>query len=806
MKISPQWVREFVDLGVDDRRLAEDLTAAGIAVEGISGSGADTVFEMEIGTNRPDAMNHYGIAREAAAIYDLPLKELSVLSSQFSARASGAKGQASVKSSDAAAKRRSSTGRAGKKASAAKVASSLGSHGAGGSRALSKQSSRRASEDAAFPIAVEEPELCPRFSARVLRGTTIKASPEKVARRLQLLDQRPISNAVDATNYVLWEMGKPTHVFDMDLLEGGRLVIRRAKDREKLKTLDGVERTLSSEDLVVADAKKPVGLAGVMGGFDTMITDKTRNILIESAWWDPVTVRKTSRRHGIHTDASHRFERGADFESTALSCDLVAARILESGGGELVGGVIDVVSRQMDQAPIVLRLSEVQRILGGNLTTREIFRILKKLGFGVIPEGQADAKFRVQIPSWRLDVEREIDVIEEIARLHGYDKFENTLPAYSGAVVELPHAAMDATLRERALALGYNEAVSLTFISHAAAEQFGFFTELEMGASAAKAGDDFAARTARLEAAPFQSAERRELELENPPLQSTTGRVLELENPLSEEASVMRTSLAPGMLDMLAWNLNRDAESVRLFEMGRVYEMRSGERIEPARLCLGATLTAVRSALSSGGVLDVSKGELAAAAEAFRCFKGDVENLLARFEYRELTFDRETAEYFHRGRSARVLMDGAVVAQFGQIAEDVKGERKLRQDVFLAEFDVEQLHARGLRTVRFAPLGKYPAVERDFSFVFSDEVEFDAMRRAVMGLRIPELREFRPVEIFRGGAIGAGKYSILLRTKLQSDERTLRDDVQIVGWSEKIVGALKNIGGVQRAQGLEPQG
>jgi phenylalanyl-tRNA synthetase beta chain len=753
MKISPQWIREFVDLSVDDRRLAEDLTGVGIGVEGISGSGADAVFEMEIGTNRPDAMNHYGIAREAAAIYDLPLKELSGLRLPASGGA-GAKAQSSFKSSDSALKRRSSTGRDGagkKKTPAARAASPSASHGAAGSRAPSKQSSAGTTEVVPFPITVEEPVLCPRFSARVIRGTKIKPSPDKIARRLQLLDQRPISNAVDATNYVLWEMGKPTHVFDVDLLEGGRLIIRRAKDGEKLKTLDGVERTLSSEDLVVADAKKPVGLAGVMGGFDTMITDKTKNILIESAWWDPATVRKTSRRHGIHTDASHRFERGADFESTVLSCDLVAKIILESGGGELVGGAIDVVSRQMDQAPIVLRLSEVHRILGGNLTTREIFRILKKLGFGLIPEGQADAQIRVQIPSWRLDVEREIDVIEEIARLHGYDKFENTLPAYSGAVVDLPHAAMDATFRERALAIGYNEAVSLTFTSHAAAENF-----------------------------------------------SSGAAVLELENPLSEEASVMRTSMAPGMLDMLAWNLNRDSENVRLFEMGRVYEMRGGERVEPARACLGATLAAVKSALPIAGVMDVSKGEQAAAAEVFRSFKGDVENLLAAFAYRELKFDRETAEYFHPGRSARALMDGAVVAQFGQIADEVKAARKLRQDVFLAEFDLEVLHGLGLRQVRFAALGKYPAVERDFSFVFSDDVEFEAMRRAVMGLGIPELREFKPVEIFRGGSIEAGKYSILIRARLQSDEATLRDE-QIAAWSEKIVGALKGIGGVQRA-------
>jgi phenylalanyl-tRNA synthetase beta chain len=710
MKLSAHWIRDFVDLPVDDRRLAEDLTAVGIAVEGISGSGANTVFEMEIGTNRPDAMNHYGVAREAAAVYDVPLKQLSVANGQLPVRPS----------------------------------------------------------QKAFPIAVEEPALCPRFSARVIRGTKIKPSPEKIAHRLQLIDQRSISNAVDATNYVLWEMGKPTHVFDLDLLEGGRLVIRRAKNGEKLKTLDGVERTLSTEDLVVADAKRPVGLAGVMGGFDTMITEKTRNVLIESAWWDPLTVRKTARRHGIHTDASHRFERGADFESTVLSCDLVAAMILESGGGELIGDVVDVISRKLDQAPVILRLSEVHRVLGGNLKTVEIFRILKKLGFGLIPEGQGDAQFEVQIPSWRLDVEREIDLIEEIARLHGYDKFENTLPSYSGAVVEAPHAAMDATLCERALALGYNEAVSLSFISHEDAERF-----------------------------------------------SSSG-VLELENPLSEEASVMRTTMVPGMLDMLAWNLNRDVDEVRLFEMGHVYEMREGERVEPGRVCIAATASAVGGAIPGEKILDVSKGKSksplkpkeglsgapsligSSEAEEFRAFKGDVENLLAAFAYNELTFDRQTAEYFHPGRSARALLDGLPVALFGQVTESVKNERKLREGVYLAEFDLDQLHARGLRKILYKPLAKYPAVERDFSFVFSDEIEFGAMKRAVMALGIAELRDFNPVEIFRGESIGRGKYSILLRARLQSGEATLRDE-QIAAWAGKITGALQGLGGVQRA-------
>ncbi len=693
MKLSSNWIRDFIDLPVDDRRLAEDLTNVGISVEGISGTGADKVFEMEIGTNRPDAMNHYGVAREAAAIYDVPLKPLSAVSSQLSPK-----------------------------------------------------------QEKPFPITVEEPELCPRFSARVIRGTRVKPSPEKIARRLQLLDQRPISNAVDATNYVLWEMGKPTHVFDMDLLEGGQIIVRKARDGETLKTLDGVERELTSEDLVVCDAKKPVGLAGVMGGYDTMITEKTRNIVIESAWWDPGIVRKMSRRHGLHTDASHRFERGADFESTVLSCDLVAQMILHSGGGELIGEIVDVVSARMDQAPIMLRVAEVYRILGGNLDRGEIFRLLKRLGFALIPEGQGDAQFRVHIPSWRLDVEREIDVIEEIARLHGYDKFENTLPAYSGAVVELAHAEMDATLRQRALALGYNEALSLSFISHADAER-------------------------------FSSA-------------STEMKVLELENPLSEEASVMRTSLAPGMLDMLAWNLNRDVPEARLFEMGSVYGLATEGRVEPKRACLGATAAAIRATLPVAGALDVSKGEQATAAETFRGFKGDVESVLAAFAG-EMTYDRETAEYFHPGRSARARLNGAVVAQFGQIHPEVAAARKLRQEVYLAEFDLEQLYQSGLRPIRFTALGKYPSVERDFSFVFSDEVSFEQMKKAVVNSGIHELRDFRPVEIFRGGAIAAGKYSVLLRVRFQSTERTLRED-EVGQWSMKVVAALTKLGGAQR--------
>ena len=259
----------------------------------------------------------------------------------------------------------------------------------------------------------------------------------------------------------------------------------------------------------------------------------------------------------------------------------------------------------------------------------------------------------------------------------------------------------------------------------------------------------------------------------------------------------MRTSLVPGMLDMLAWNLNRDVPEAPLFEMGSVYELSGGERVEPRRASLGATVGAVRASVPAGGVLDMSKGKHAESAEAFRAFKGDVENLLEPFAC-DLSFDRGAAEYFHPGRSARVRANGSLVAQFGEIHREVTAARKLRQDVFLAEFDLQQLYKIGLRTVKFRALGKYPAVERDFSFVFSDDVAFDQMQQAVNGTGVPELRELRPVEIFRGGSIPAGKYSVLLRVKFQSKERTLRED-DVAQWSGKIVDALTRIGGVQRA-------
>ena len=715
MKLSAQWIREFVDVPGDDRRLAEDLTSIGIAVEGVSGDGPNRVFEMEIGTNRPDAMNHYGVAREAAALYGVELKPTET--------------------------------------SAAKAAYSGGSGGTAEAVPFprvpgenTKRSSTQRHSSADFEVSIEDTAGCARYTAQIIRGVNIKSSPEPIARRLALVDQRPINNAADASNYTLWEMGHPTHAFDLDLLQGGKIVVRKARAGETLKTLDGVDRKLSPEDLIIADANRPVALAGVMGGYDTMITEKTTNILIESAWFGPAAVRKTAKRLGMHTDASHRFERGADYGATPVACALVTRRIMESGGGELDGDQIDAVARTIDQAPVVLRISQVHRVLGSQIDVHEITGILKRLGFELVPEPGSQPEFSVRIPSWRLDVEREIDLIEEVARLHGYNKFANTLPGFSGAVIERPQSAKQAKLRSSLLALGYNEAVSLSFISHEDAETF------------------------------------------------SSAPVIEIANPISEEASLMRTSLVPGMLDMVAYNLNRGTDDVRLFEIGDVFERQGNDTAEHHRICFAATASALQRDLPQGRILDKSKDS---SLDVFRSFKGEVEELVSTFQHHSLSFDAQSADYYQPGHSARVLLDSEVVAQFGVLHPQVAARRKLKQDVYIAEVLADQLAKRTLREIRYTPLPKFPAVERDFSFIFADGVTFDKIEAAVKGLGIAELQGFSAEEIFRGGSVAAGNYSILLRVIFQSMERTLRED-EVAEWAAKIVAALTGLGGTQR--------
>src|SRR5271157_5368039 len=526
MRILPAWVREFVKVAADDRQLAEDLTSAGIAVESVAEEHGATVYEMDLTTNRVDAMNHYGVAREASAIYGVELKPFEP---KLTAPGRGPS-TAAAQPPQQAQERRS----LGTPSTPPSLSMTTGEGNAGPSTPAKVGPPLGMTSESEFPIVIEDAEGCARYTARVIRGVKIGPSPERIATRLELLGSRAINNAADATNYAINELGHPTHAFDLDLLEGGKIIVRRARDGEFLKTLDGVDRKLTSEDLVIADAQKPVALAGVMGGFDSMITERTRNVLIEAAWFDPGTIRSMAKRHGMHTDASHRFERGADWSCAPLACDRVAELILASAGGELQGEQIDTVAWKVERAPIALHRSEVNRILGIDLDEDEIQRILGRLGFGLTRASGGD--FSVQIPTWRLDVEREVDLLEELARIHGYNKFPNTLPVFTGAVVTLPDEPKDAKVRDTMLALGYDEAISITFIPEQEAKTFG------------------------------------------------GGEPLAIANPVSEEAGYLRTSMLPGLLNMVGYNLNRGNTNVRLFEAGEVFEKRGDSHDERRHL------------------------------------------------------------------------------------------------------------------------------------------------------------------------------------------------------------------------------
>lgn len=705
MKISPTWLRDFIDLKVRDEQLAEDLTQAGIAVESIEQVDGQTLFAMEIGTNRPDAMCQFGVAREASAIYDLSLKPL----------------RPKLPEARPAAK--------------------------------------------AFPIEIQDPSGCGRYTARVLRNVKIAPSPERILARLRIDEHGGVSNAVDASNYTLMEMGHPTHAFDLDKLAGGKIIVRRAHRGETLKTLDGVERKLDPEDLIIADAVKPVALGGVMGGLDTAISAGTTNILIESAWFDPASVRKTARRLAMHTDASHIFERGADWGATALACNRVAELILATAGGELEGELVDAVARRIPRHALLLRREEVLRILGQEIADDEIVRMLSRLGFSISTRETEEltaliAKAEdvlqehretmlvnvgkkawiVDPPTWRLDVEREIDLIEEIARIYGYNKFANTLPAFGQGIIELPYAAKETRVRSTLLGLGYNEAISPTFISPADAGAFSDSVQVPLA------------------------------------------------NPLSDEQSIMRTSLVSSMLGMLAWNLNRGITDVRLFEMGNVFSAYAEEKAEERKMiCLGATGNAIEASVHGPG-----------RPLTFFDLKGDLSTLIGEFELPDLQFQAGAAEYYHPGRSARIIAGGSAVAQFGQIHPDVAAARKIKQEIYAAEIYLDRLFLLPLRVARYLSLSRYPAVDRDFSFAFDDSVTFARIQAAVQGLNISEMQFFKPVEIFRGGSVPQGKYSVLLRAQFQSVDRTLRDE-EVANWSAQIMNALEGLGGTLRS-------
>ncbi|UWZ86474.1 phenylalanine--tRNA ligase subunit beta [Occallatibacter riparius] len=698
MKILTKWLRAYLPgLTVTDAQLAEDLTLRGIAVEGIYdlGTGNGSLYEMDITTNRVDAMNHYGVAREAAAIYGLPLSELH----------------------------------------------------------FALPDAKPAAQP--FSVQIEAQDACGRFTARVLRNITIGESRDlpgtPVVTYFNLLEQKKISDAVDATNFAWLAMGQPTHAFDLDKIQGG-IIVRRARKGEQLKTLDGMVRNLDPEDLVVADHVKPLGLAGVMGGWDSMITPNTKNVLVEAAWFDPVAVRRTARRHGLHTDASHRFERGADFNAAPVASALVSSILLENGG-HIEGDLVDIripaaEARTAHRPAVALALSEVQRILGTTIdpegiTASTVEGVLTAIGCGLTG---TESAWQVTLPSWRLDLEREIDLIEEVARVYGYNRFANTLPTFGEGVQALPWAESDAIVRSTMRAAGFHETIGSTFCS---------------------------ASDATLTA-------------------PQPGLVVPLGNPLSEEAGVMRPSLVPGMLTQIAGNLNRDVSDVRLFELGTVFSGTTDKVEERPSLAFGAAgLTPEQGPLHAARPIE------------FYDLKGIVEQLAARFETHSVYFDRFPAEsgltpvWLHPYRSARLAVEGETAGWFGQLHPREAAARKIKDTVFLGEIYIDRLYKLSLRKPAARDISRFQPVRRDFSLILDESISWESIDQAIAGLSIAELVDWHAREVFRDKKLGRD-YSLLLGVTFQAPDRTLREE-DLQDFQTRVVEAVGKAGARLRA-------
>jgi phenylalanyl-tRNA synthetase beta chain len=685
MKILYDWLKEFVDAKAPASEVRSRLSLSGTAVDALEETPAGPMFDAELTINRPDCMGHYGVAREVATIYRLPLKRLEPKLKEIAEAAS-----------------------------------------------------------AAARVEIACPELCGRFTARVIRGVKVAPSPEWLKKRLAALGHGSINNVVDATNYAMLELGHPMHAFDYDKLGEHRIIVRRAKAGEKMRTLDGVERTFGADMCVVADAARAVGIGGVMGGQDSEIGFASKNILLESAWFDPISIRKTSKTLGLRTEASTRFERGADPEMAELASRRCVKIIQQVAGGEALAGVVDIYPRKPQPGVLLLARRELLRVMGADVPDAEIEAILKSLGFAPkrTDKGEAnspDAVWECCQPSWRADATREIDLIEEVVRHYGLDKFAPRLPVARTTAARLPHASDEDRLRERLSGLGYQEILTIPIVDPAVDAMFR--TESD---------------------APVHIA-----------------------NPLAEDASVMRSNGIGNMLAALEWNLNRGQRSLRLYEIARAYRWNENgkEPEERAILTLGA----------SGYARE--KGVAETAREfSFADLKGDLDRLgeLAG----GVRWNSSGPAWLHTARRGSFSFGAPARNDFagaaGQLARSAAEKLKLRQDVFLAEFLLEPFCAAcaAARVARrYTPISKFPAVERDFSLVLGDGTTFELVTAEIRSLGIPEIIEIEAVDLFRGGNVPAGKFSLLVRVIFQSSTSTLTE-TQLSDFSNRIAAAL----------------
>ena len=529
MKVSYNWLKEFVDITETPRELGTRLTNLGLAVDALESHAGDWVFDLDVATNRPDCLSHFGVAREIAAAHGTAVKP-----PQFELH----------------------------------------------------EGEKRA--NAIFSISIVDSDLCARYCGRYVAGVKIGPSPQWLRDRLEALGVRSINNVADVTNYVMMELGQPLHAFDADLLEGQTIIVRRAELDEKIITLDGVERELNPSVLAIADAHRAVAVAGVMGGAETEISASTNNVLLESANFDPLSIRKTSRALGLSSEASYRFERGADVEMARYACDRAASLIQAVAGGTVYRGVIDVYPRQRKPVAVNLRRHRIEAFLGAAVPDATVEQIFSRLGFKVKTTHEG---WNVEIPTHRIDITREEDLLDEVARHYGFDKFPSTLPEWSGYGSPLPTEAAERLLRNQLAALGYSETIPLVFSDASREQRF------------------------------------------RPNVQP-----VRLLNPMAEDEAILRTSQVPSMLRTIEWNLNRGIRHMQLYELGKIYRHGGENR----SLILAAT-----------GVERAKTVHEPQREFDFFDLKGDVEAILERFNIQLKSSANSVPAYYHPGRSFR---------------------------------------------------------------------------------------------------------------------------------------------------------
>ncbi len=712
MRLSFSWLKEFIELSLHPDVLADRLTQSGCEVTALKPVDGDWIFEMEVTPNRPDLLSHLGIARETAAVLGRPFRFPRWLKREF--------------------------------------VPPLPSPSTG--------SGRTGSEGPALPISVENSEDCHRYVGMVIEDVEVRASPPELAERLRRLGIRPINNVVDVTNLCLLELGQPLHAFDLDKLEGPAgpasgpsgpaIRVRRADSKERLTTIDGVKRELNPGMLVIADARRPVALAGIMGGQGTEISSATRRVLLESAWFSPPLIRRTSRALKVSSESSYRFERGIDPALVPLAAIRAARWISTLAGGTVRGGLIEVGQARIPQRSISLRPQKARELIGIPITLAQQRRIVERLGCRVKGTGRG---LRVEPPSWRADLKIPEDLYEELARLKGYDRCPATLPPVTRQAVhagwaspEDPWIMREGEIREWLVAAGGQEIVTYSLVSPKAHAQLGL----------------------------------------------SSGKTVKLWNPLSLEYSELRRTLAIGALETLARNLHRKSDEVfHLFELGRIYEWpQTSEGLSPK----GRTVPHERRTLSllMAGTPTAVWGT---APEPFGIFhiKGVVQSLCERLRLSGLQEKVESGPPYLSDPAIAFHLGKRILGRAGTVAEKVLSAFEIPAGILVAwaELNLEVIAASSTRPLTVQPLPKVSPVVRDLAIVLSEEIPYAEVRGVIEEVGRPLLQGVALFDLYRGAQIPPAKKSLAFRLTYSAGDRTLTTE-EINACHQRIVAAL----------------